>query len=239
MGNLVEVQVAEHRKTTATTRSAQIAELLTSTSVPGRRARALLRHASPLWLMSEPPAVLAADLALCHPRLKRREVRAVARPIDDSDAVRLTLVAHDRPGLLADSAAVLAGHGLSVVEGSAGTWPGLALHAFTLEPHGPIDGETWTGLGRDLETMGGAARLGVRVHAAGRATVEVDGDVVGRSLVRCDRQGSDRAALGHLPVVRRPRRQHRVGARRHRAGRRVRHLWSSTATAMPTSSPPT
>ena len=34
MGNLVEVQVAEHRKTTATTRSAQIAELLRSTSLP-------------------------------------------------------------------------------------------------------------------------------------------------------------------------------------------------------------
>src|SRR4029453_3671649 len=70
MANLVEVQVAEHQKTTSTTRSTQIAELLRLTSVPNRRARALLREASALWLMSEPPPVLAADLALCHPRLK-------------------------------------------------------------------------------------------------------------------------------------------------------------------------
>ncbi|MDQ6697628.1 MAG: alpha/beta fold hydrolase [Actinomycetota bacterium] len=189
MGNLVEVQVAEHRKTTATSRSAQIAELLRSTSLSGRRARSLLRDASPLWLMSEPPLVLAGDLTLCHPRLKRREVRAVARPIEGSEAVRLTVVAHDRPGLLADSAAVLAGNGLSVAEASAGTWPGLALHAFTLHPDGPVDEATWTGLGRDLEAMSAApAPSHFAFLPLGRTTVELDGEALGRSLVRVTAQ---------------------------------------------------
>src|SRR5207302_3307749 len=58
-----------------------------------------------LWLMSAAPAVLAGDLALCHPKLRRDEVRAVARSIAGSDRVRLTVVAADRPGLLADSGA--------------------------------------------------------------------------------------------------------------------------------------
>jgi pimeloyl-ACP methyl ester carboxylesterase/predicted amino acid-binding ACT domain protein len=185
MRNLVEVQVAEHRHTTATTRAAQISELLELTSVPRRRARSLVREASPLWLMTESPVVLAGDLAMCHPTLKRNEVRAVARPIEGSFAVHLTVVAHDRPGLLADSAAVLAGHGLSVSEASAGTWGGLALHGFTLQPDGPIDDDTWADLGRDLEAMVGSP---VSPHFAfmplGLACAEADGEDIGRSLVR-------------------------------------------------------
>jgi UTP:GlnB (protein PII) uridylyltransferase len=144
-----------------------------------------LRDASPLWLMSEPPAILAGDLALCHPRLKRREVRAVARPIEGSDAVRLTVVAHDRPGLLADSAAVLASHGMSVAEASAGTWAGLALHAFTLQPDRPADDEAWASLGRDLERMGHAPLTAKLVFLpVGRTSVEIDGPSIGRALVR-------------------------------------------------------
>lgn len=185
MRNLVEVQVAEHRQSSATTRAAQIAELLQLTSVPARRARALVREASPLWLMTESPGVLAGDLAMCHPPLKRNEVRAVARPIDNSYAVHLTVVAHDRPGLLADSAAVLAGHGLSVAEASAGTWGGLALHAFTLQPDGPLDDDAWARVGHDLEAMVTTpVRPSFVFMPLGRATVEADGEAVGRSLVR-------------------------------------------------------
>jgi pimeloyl-ACP methyl ester carboxylesterase/glycine cleavage system regulatory protein len=185
LGNVVEVQVAEHRATTTTTRSAEIAALLASTSVPSRRARALVRDASPLWLMSEPSGVLAGDLAMCHPKLKRREVRAVARPVEGSTAVRLTVIAHDRAGLLADSAAVLAGHGLSISEASAGTWGGLALHAFTLEPDGPIDDDAWEALGADLRRMGAAPlTTNVVFMPLDRTTVTVDGDDTGHALVR-------------------------------------------------------
>lgn len=187
LGNVVEVQVSEHRATAARSRSTEIANLLGTTSVPRRRARALLREASPLWLMSEPPGVLAGDLALCHPRLKRGEVRAVARPIVGSDAVRLTVVTHDRPGLLADSAAILARHGLSVSEASAGTWTGanIAVHALTLRSTRPIDDATWSSLGSDLRAMGATPLESDLVFMPiGRATVAVDGDDTGHWLVR-------------------------------------------------------
>ena len=185
MQNVVEVQVAEHRHTRTATRGDEIAELLRDTSVPRRRASALLRAASPLWLMSEPPNVLAGDLALCHPRLKRREVRAVARPVEGSKDVRLTVIAHDRPGLLADSAAVLAGHGLSISQASAGTWGGLALHAFTLRPDRPIDDDAWSSLGADLQSMTEPhGETSLVFMPLGRTTVEVDGDATGHSLVR-------------------------------------------------------
>ena len=172
--------------------------------------------------MSESPAVIAGDLALCHPRLRRREVRAVARPIDGSDAVRLTVVAHERPGLIADSAAVLAGHGLSVVEASAGTWSGLALHAFTMQPDRSIDDDG--GLPRSRPRTHGqhAIHLGVRVRATrpgdgrGRRRSHRSDD---RALARAGhREGPDRAAVGDLSLVRRPRHQHRVGPRSNRAG---------------------
>jgi UTP:GlnB (protein PII) uridylyltransferase len=137
--------------------------------------------------MSEPPTVLAGDLALCHPKLKRGEVRAVARPVAESSAVRLTVVAHDRPGLLADSAAVLAGHGLSVSAASAGTWSrsGLAIHALTLAPKTPIDDEAWARLGADLRAMGNAP-IGSNLvfMPLGRSHVVVDGDASHQSLVR-------------------------------------------------------
>ena len=185
MQNVVEVQVAEHRQTRATTRAEEIAELLRDTSLPRRRATALVRAASPLWLMSEPAIVLAGDLALCHPRLKRREVRAVARPVEGSRDVRLTVIAHDRPGLLADSAAVLAGHGLSISQASAGTWGGLALHAFTLQTSGPIGDEAWSRLGDALQSMERAdLRSNLVFMPIGRCTVDVDGDATGHSLVR-------------------------------------------------------
>jgi pimeloyl-ACP methyl ester carboxylesterase/predicted amino acid-binding ACT domain protein len=185
LDNVVEVQVAEHRATTTTTRSAEIAALLRATTLPARRAKQLVAAASPLWLMSEPPSVLAGDLALCHPRLRKREVRAVARPIEGSNAVRLTVVAHDRPGLLADSAAVLAGHRLSIAEASAGTWGGLALHSFTIEADGPIDQAAFADLGSDLRRMGqGAVATNVVFMPLGSASVSVDGDDTGRSLVQ-------------------------------------------------------
>jgi pimeloyl-ACP methyl ester carboxylesterase/glycine cleavage system regulatory protein len=187
LGNVVEVQVSEHRATTAKSRSTEIADLLAATSLPPRRARALLRDASPLWLMSEPPGVLAGDLALCHPKLKKHEIRAVARPIIGSTSVRLTVVAHDRPGLLADSAAVLASHRLSIAEASAGTWTetGIAVHALTLEPDRPIDDDAWASLGADLRTMG-STPIGSNLvfMPLGRATIAVDGDATGHSLVR-------------------------------------------------------
>ena len=54
----------------------ELREGLQATTVPSDIADCLIKHASPLWLSSENAALLAGDLALCHPPLKRHEVRA-------------------------------------------------------------------------------------------------------------------------------------------------------------------
>lgn len=186
LANIVEMQIADRHAVTASTRASDIAALLSAAGVPVRVARRLLRDASPLWLMSESTDALAADLALCHPKLVRGEVRAVARPIEDSTAIRLTVVASDRPGLLADSAAVLAWHRLSIVQASATTSPrGLALHALTIEPPDVFDDVAWRALGDDLRSM--VASTGVTTppfRPVGRAEVSVHGEAGDRSLVR-------------------------------------------------------
>lgn len=186
LATVVEVQVAERRASTATTRASDIATILTGAGMPARVASTLVRDASPLWLMSDTPDVLAADLVLCHPKLRRDEVRAIARPIEGSTAIRLTVVANDRPGLLADSAAALAWHRLSIVHASATTWPsGLALHSLTVEPSAPLDDEVWRAIGEDLRRMvatGGVAPPPFR--PLGRAEVIVHGEATARSLVR-------------------------------------------------------
>ena len=187
LANVVEVQVAEKRASTASTRATELDSLLSGTGMPARRRRGLLRDASPLWLMSESTDVLAADLALCHPKLRTDEVRAVARPIVGSPSIRLTVVAADRPGLLADSAAVLAWHRLSITQASATTRPdGLALHALTLEPPDVLDDAAWLALGEDLRAMVASGKVTTPpFRPLGRAEVSVHGEAdSGRSLVR-------------------------------------------------------
>lgn len=200
LANVVEVRVADHRAAQATTRSAEIRQALRSTKVPRRVVNALLRDAPPLWLMSAPASVLAADLALCHPKFRRGEVRAVARQVEGSNTVRLTVVAADRRGLLADTAAVLAAHGLSIVEGSAATWTrqNLALHALTVVSPAASEPETWTRVGDDLRVMARSVSPLRRAFVpSGRATVSVDGTGDQQTLVRVT--ASDQ--IGLLSVI--------------------------------------
>jgi pimeloyl-ACP methyl ester carboxylesterase len=187
LGNLVEVQVAEHRSVSATSRAAEVANLLSTTKVPADLTNRLLADAAPLWLLSEDPAVLAGDLGLCHPPLEPGEVRAMGRAIEGSDDVRLTVVAGDRPRLLADTAAVLARRELAVEHVSAVTWPslGLALHAVTFAPSSAVDAAAWEQIGADLRddaAGGGTARPAFDPY--GEAVVTVHGPVTNRSLVR-------------------------------------------------------
>jgi pimeloyl-ACP methyl ester carboxylesterase/glycine cleavage system regulatory protein len=184
---IVDVQVSEHRASRASSRADELASLLEQTRVSNRTAQALLREAPPLWLMSESAATLAGDIALCHPKLGRNEVRAVARPIERSRLVRLTVVAADRRGLLADSAAVLALNNLSITHASAATWPRrqLALHSFVVDGGASLDEAAWTRLGDDLRALVSADSTVLPtlrpVHAV-RVTVQgTDGD---RSMVR-------------------------------------------------------
>ena len=187
LSNVVEVRVDAHRASAATSRASQVSEALRGTHIPTRRAKALVKSAPPLWLMSAPPTVLAGDVALCHPKLERDEVRAVARPIDGSNAIRLTVAAHDRRGLLGDTTGVLAQHGLCITHASAVTWSRqkLALHALTIENGADIDEVGWELLGKDLRTIGAEAEQVPAYFAPiGRATVTDYGSEPDRTLIR-------------------------------------------------------
>ncbi|MBV8952372.1 MAG: alpha/beta fold hydrolase [Actinobacteria bacterium] len=187
LANVVEVRVARHQAEAAPGRAAEIARALQATKLPRRVVATLLDGASPLWLMSAPPAVLAGDLALCHPEFGAGEVRAVARPIEGPGTVRLTVVAADRHGLLADTAGVLAAHGLSITEGSAMTWGarGLALHALSVANADAVAPAACERLGDDLRAVASAGEPIVPGFTpVGRAIVTVDGSGFDQSLVR-------------------------------------------------------
>jgi pimeloyl-ACP methyl ester carboxylesterase len=194
LGNVVEVRVADHQARSALTRTVEIAEALGATNIPRSVARSMLGDAPPLWLMSAPAQVLAGDIALCHPRLGADEVRAMARPLADSGTVRFTVVARDRPGLLADTAAVITTHGLSIAQASAATWSEdvLALHALDLPDASHLTAEDWERIGVDLRSP---LRAGTREmpHLPVRAKVTVYGAGDHRSLVRVT--ASDQAGL--------------------------------------------
>ncbi len=144
--------------------------LLAVTTIPADLARALVDDASALWLMSAPGPLLAGDLALCHPPLAPREVRAVVSPLEGG-AYRLTVVTHDRRGLLADTAAVLAAEGLSISAASAATWTkqDIALHAVIVAA-GSI-APLWPDLGTRLRAL--TADTAPRVAFTPRGTAVV------------------------------------------------------------------
>ena len=79
LDNVVQIQKAQHDEQVTTASTTRLRSLLSETTLPTSAIRRLLVHASPLWVLSAPPTVLAGDLALCHPRLRTDEVRAVAR----------------------------------------------------------------------------------------------------------------------------------------------------------------
>ena len=174
LDNLVQVQVADHESSGASTTASELRSLLSVTNIPDRTVTRLLTAASPLWLMSERPSVLAADLAMCHPRLAGAEVRAVARPLEDLASYRVTVVAADRPGLLADTAAALAEAGLTVLSASVATWTDsdLALHTLTCRSRSTLDPD-WDDLGSRLRSMADHPPAGIAYRTRGRATVRV------------------------------------------------------------------
>ncbi len=185
LDNVIHVEGREHGARAATTSVDGVRRLLATTSLPPATAHRLLDGVSPLWALSEAPEVLAADLVLCHPRIRPGEVRAVARPLPDGDRFRLTVVAQDRRGLLADTTAVLATAGVSVERASVMTWPEhhLAVHALTVRSAGGIDDALWEPVGARLQA---SAETPVRMlfRPSGRARVTTTGGGTGTSIVR-------------------------------------------------------
>ncbi len=185
LDNVIHVEGRDHGAREATTSVDQIRRLLETTSLPPATARRLLDGVSPLWALSESPDVLAADLALCHPRVQRGEVRAVARPLPDGDRFRLTVVGEDRRGFLADTTAVLATAGVSVESASVMTWPEshLAMHALTVRSESGIDAALWEQVGARLQA---STETPVRMllRPSGRARVTITGAGTGTTIVR-------------------------------------------------------
>ena len=97
--------------------------MLAFSRVPRELSDELLDDAPELWLRGESPDVIAGDVALCHPPLATREVRVWCAPALIAGALRVSVLAHDRPGLLAATTGALAHAGLSVIQAAAMTWP--------------------------------------------------------------------------------------------------------------------
>ncbi len=185
LDNLVQIQVAEHESTGIRTTTAELRSLLRRTTIPMAVVTRLLKEASPLWMMSERPSVLAADLTLCHPPLTESEIRAVARPMEDPATFRLTVVAADRPGLLADTASALTDAGLSVLSASVATWPerNIALHSLTCTSTAGAAPD-WDALGERLRSIPTSPRRRPRYVRTGRARVAVTASLSGQSVVK-------------------------------------------------------
>jgi len=101
----------------------EVRGVLAFSRVPGELSDELLDDAPELWLRGESPDVIAGDVALCHPPLSTREVRVWCAPALIAGALRVSVLAHDRPGLLAATTGALAHAGLSVIQAAAMTWP--------------------------------------------------------------------------------------------------------------------
>ncbi|MDQ1373761.1 MAG: hypothetical protein QOJ09_1099 [Actinomycetota bacterium] len=158
-------------------------ELIQGTTMPAELADELLATAPSLWLASDGDGDLASDLSLCHPPLGPREVRArVSRA--GATRWRLTVAAHNRRGLLADTAGLLAHEALSIASASAVTWEhlDLALHAVCLPgaPPGPV---TLERIGARLRAAAEGDRPDVRFDAEGPARVRVVGEAGGDAIV--------------------------------------------------------
>src|SRR5881409_8664 len=94
----------------------EVRGVLASSAVPADLVDELLDGGPALWLVGESPDVVAGDVALCHPILAPEEVRVSIGPAQIVGALRVSVLAHDRPGLLATSAGVLAGNAHSIVQ---------------------------------------------------------------------------------------------------------------------------
>ena len=186
LDNVLHIQATQDNASVASATTAQLRDLLQSTTLPADVTSRLLDGVSPLWAMSASPSVLAGDLTLCHPKLRRDEVRAVARRIRGTNTYRLTVVARDRPGLLADTAAVLASEGASVLSASATTWSKdkLALHSLTVRGTARLDQYRWTAIGDLLRDVATGAPAPVAYTPAGRVDVTLTGAGDGHSVVR-------------------------------------------------------
>jgi [protein-PII] uridylyltransferase len=85
-------------------------------------------------MAGEPLAVPAASLVTDRHRALMRQVEILGRSVIAAEAPALTVVARDRPGLLAAVTGVLALRGLDVRSANAASESGFAVEVFSVEP---------------------------------------------------------------------------------------------------------
>ena len=128
----------------------------------------LLEHLPRPYLLAVPPETVADHRSVLWPPPGRAEVRTVARPGERAGVWRLTVVAADRPGLLARIAGSLALTGLSILSAQAfTTGDGVAIDLFdvTLAFEGDVDEERWRAVRHTLRrALEGRLSLEYRVR---------------------------------------------------------------------------
>jgi [protein-PII] uridylyltransferase len=142
---------------------------------------AYLRRIPRLYLLAVPPEEVAAHFSLLSPALGSRDVRTAARAGERAGTWEVTVVAADRPGLLARMAGSLALSGLSILSAQAFTTEdGVAIDLFVVEPafHGDIDEERWRTVRHTLrKALEGRLSLEYRVREKRRHYPQPRADV--------------------------------------------------------------
>jgi [protein-PII] uridylyltransferase len=167
----------------------EVRSVLAVSVIPPALIDSMLADPPALWLRGESPDVIAGDVALCHPPLGAAEVRVSVSPGVVPGALRVCTLAHDRPGLLAATAGVLATNRLSVVQAAAMTW---RSHGWALQRALVVDPNSGTNraVERDIlkARLRGAVTAGVQpavpYSPGGRARVRVETQPTGLRLVR-------------------------------------------------------
>ncbi len=166
--------------------TAEVRELLAGTSLPADLVDSLLDGASPLWLLGQSPDQVAGDLALCHPALRPGEVRAIAHPLEGGVSHKVSVVAPDRPGLMAGTAGALAAHGLTIVAAAASSWPevGVAVQRVVTRPAEAGTEVGWDAVGADLQAaLAGSTKLSVRFTPCPPVAVSATAQGTDRAVV--------------------------------------------------------
>jgi [protein-PII] uridylyltransferase len=174
----------------------EVRGVLAFSRVPRELVDELLDDAPELWLRGESPDVVAGDVALCHPALATREVRVWCAPALIAGALRVSVLAHDRPGLLAATTGALANAGLSVIQAAAMTWPhrGWALQrALVADPKArstrPVERDLLCAQLRSSVRDGGPPEVFFAPAGPARVTATAQGDRRLLRVVAPDRPG--------------------------------------------------
>jgi [protein-PII] uridylyltransferase len=132
------------------------------------------------YLLGVPPETAADHFRLLDPPLAGSEVRTAAAPGSREGTHELTVVAPDRPGLLAKIAGALALGGLNILSAQAFTTEdGVAIDVFVVDPGGSeVDEERWRRIRQTLrKAIEGRLSLDYRLREQRRHYPAPRGDV--------------------------------------------------------------